>query len=79
MNPEFYLILNARDLTDKLADAVFEAGFDDSSLIMRGGHAAIWIRHREGELKEVVRGALEEAQKAGLQILHVEFENAVFA
>jgi hypothetical protein len=31
MRPEFYLILKEDELTDKLADAVFEAGFDDSS------------------------------------------------
>lgn len=79
MNPEFYLILNARDLTDKLEDTVFEAGFDDSSLIMRGGHAAIWIRHRSGELKQVVHDAIEQARRGGLSVMHVEMENAVFA
>jgi hypothetical protein len=36
MNPEFYLILDADELTEELADAVFEAGFDDSSFTMRG-------------------------------------------
>ncbi len=72
MNPEFYLILDATDLTDELADAVYEAGFDDSSFMMRGGRAAIWIRHREGEFKQVVRQALEEAQRGGLTVSHVE-------
>ncbi|QDT72201.1 hypothetical protein I41_13690 [Lacipirellula limnantheis] len=79
MNPEFYLILQADDLNDDLADAVYEAGFDDSSLIMRGGNAAIWIRHRPGELTEIVREALGQAKTGGLQVLHVEMENAVFA
>jgi hypothetical protein len=79
MNPEFYLILNGNDLTDELANAVFEAGFDDSSLVMRGGGAAIWIRHREGEFKQVVREALEQAKRGGLDVLHVEMENEVFA
>jgi hypothetical protein len=79
MNPEFYLILNSADLNDELADAVYEAGFDDSSLTMRGGHAAIWIRHRPGELTTVVRDALEQAHKGGLRVLHIEMENAVFA
>ncbi len=41
MTPEFYLLLDADDLTDELADAVYEAGFDDSSFTMRGGKAAI--------------------------------------
>lgn len=79
MNPEFYLILKAGELTDELANAVFESGFDDSSLVMRGGRAAIWIRHRPGDLKHVVREALDQAARGGLHVLHVEMENAVFA
>jgi len=79
MVPEFYLVLKERDLHDDLADAVFEAGFDDSSLTMRRGRAAIWIRDRQGDLVAVVRKALAEAQAAGLDVLHVEFENEVFA
>jgi len=79
MNPEFYLILDANDLTDELANAVYEAGFDDSSFTMRGGQAAIWIRHRPGELRQVVREALEQARRGGLRVLHVEMESEVFA
>jgi hypothetical protein len=79
MNPEFYLILKPRELSDELADAVYEAGFDDSSLIMRSDCAAIWIRHREGELTEVVRTALEQARNGGLAVDHVEIENEAFA
>jgi len=79
MNPEFYLILDANELSDELADAVFEAGFDDSSFTMRGGKAAIWIRHRPGEFKQVVRQALEDARRGGLRVSHVEMENEVFA
>jgi hypothetical protein len=77
--PEFYLILKAGELTDELADAVYEAGFDDSGLIMRGGHAAIWIRHREGEFNSVVREALRQAIEGGLQVDHVGIDNDVFA
>ena len=79
MNPEFYLILKADELTEELENAVFEAGFDDSSLTMRGGGAAIWIRHRPGDLRQVVHEALEQARKGGLRVLHVEIENEVFA
>jgi hypothetical protein len=79
MEPEFYLVLNAEDVTEELENSVFEAGFDDCSLTMRGGHAAIWIRHRQGELMQVVRAALAEAYAAGIKVLHVEIENAVFA
>jgi hypothetical protein len=77
-NPEFYLILNENELTDKLADAVYEAGFDDCSLTMRG-KAAIWIRHRPGEFTHVVREALAQAKNGGLRVSHVEMESEVFA
>ena len=79
MTPEFYLVLKNRDLDDRLADAVFEAGFDDSELTARGDHAAIWICHREGELTTLVRQALAQARSGGLQVSHVEIENEVFA
>jgi hypothetical protein len=78
-NPEFYLILRATDLDDQLEDAVFEAGFDDSSLTMRGGWAAIWVTDRQGELTDLVREALAQAQKGGLAVSHVEIESEVFA
>jgi hypothetical protein len=79
MNPEFYLILDSDELTDELADRVYEAGFDDSSFTMRGGKAAIWICHRQGEFKQVIHDALEEARNGGLHVNHVEMENEVFA
>jgi len=79
MDPEFYLVLNADELTEALENAVFEAGFDDSSLTMRGGQAAIWIRHRPGELTQVVRAALVDARAGELDVSHVEIENEVFA
>jgi hypothetical protein len=79
MNLEFYLVLKARELNEDLENAVFEAGFDDSSFTMRGGKAAIWICHRQGEFKQVIHDALVEARKGGLHVTHVEIENEVFA
>ena len=79
MNPEFYLILSADDLDEELEDAVFEAGFDDALLTMRGGKAAIWICHRQGELTGLVREALAQARAAGIDGHHVEIETEVFA
>jgi hypothetical protein len=79
MNPEFYLILDSNKLTYELSDKVYEAGFDDSSLTMRGGNAAIWIRHRRGELRQVVHDAIEQAKQGGLRVSHIEMESAVFA
>jgi hypothetical protein len=79
MTPEFYLVLRNDQADDILADAVYEAGFDDSSLTVRGGHAAIWVTDREGELTELVRDALAQASRAGLDVLHVEIMREAFA
>lgn len=78
-HPEFYLILRANDLDEEIENAVFEAGFDDSLLTMRGGHVAIWITDRPGNLTDLVREALAQAKKGGLVVSHVEIENEVFA
>jgi hypothetical protein len=78
MNAEFYLVLEDPEITEELENAVFEAGFDDSSLTVRGPRAAIWIRRRPGELKRVVREAIEQAKNGGLRVSHVEMESAVF-
>jgi hypothetical protein len=77
--PEFYLVLEVPDLSEELENAVFEAGFDDSELTIRGDRAAIWICHRQGELTDLVREALAQAQAAGIDVHHVEIENEVFA
>jgi hypothetical protein len=79
MTPEFYLVLRDTELEDTLADAVFEAGFDDSSFVMRGGRAAIWVTDREGELTELVREALAQASQGRLDVLHVEIAREAFA
>jgi hypothetical protein len=78
-HPEFYLVLRENDLDEAIENAVFEAGFDDSLLTIRGGHAAIWITGRQGNLTDLVREALAQAQKGGLVVTHVEIENEVFA
>jgi hypothetical protein len=79
MTPEFYLVLGHNELEDSLADAVYEAGFDDCGLVMRGGGAAIWVTDREGELTELIREAIGQATRGGLNVLHVEIPRETFA
>jgi hypothetical protein len=78
-NPQFYLVLRTDDLDEEIENAVFEAGFDDSLLTMRGGKAAIWITDRPGELTVLVREALMQARKGGIAVSHVEIDSEVFA
>jgi hypothetical protein len=79
MSPKFYLILKAIELTDELADALYEAGFDDSNLVMRNAGAAIWITNREGEFTMLAREALAQARQGGLTVRHVEIDAKEFS
>ncbi len=80
MTPEFYLVLDNCDFDDEeFANAVFEAGFDDCEITVRGDRAAIWICHRKGEFADLARKALAQATAAGISVHHVELENEVFA
>jgi len=77
MKPEFYLVLDA-PASDDLANAVYEAGFDDSVFTSRAGRAAIEIFDREGAVVQVVEEAIRQAEKHGLRVAHVEFERDSF-
>ena len=79
MKPEFYLILRDHsELTTELEDAVFEAGFDDSVLTIRGPHAAIEVFARDGEVGDVVRHAIGQAEAAGLIVSEVRLARTSF-
>ena len=71
MKPEFFLVLDAAP-SDDLANAAFEAGFDDSVFTSRGGRAAIEVFDRNGSIVEVVEAAIRQAEHAGLRVAHVE-------
>ena len=73
MKQEFHLILGIDELTDAVADALFEAGFDDSPLTQRGGHACIVIDDRDTtDLTATVRAAVADATRAGVKVLRVQ-------
>ena len=73
MKQEFHLILGIDELTDAVADALFEAGFDDSHLTQSGGHPCIVIDDRDTtDLTATVRAALADAARAGVKVLRVQ-------
>ena len=73
MKQEFHLILGIDELTDAVADARFEAGFDDSHLTQSGGHARIVIDDRDTtDLTATVRAAVADAVRAGGKVLRVQ-------
>ena len=73
MKQEFHLILGVDDFTDSIADALFEAGFDDAHLARREGHPCIVVDDREtSDLAATVRDAVAAAQRAGVRVVRVE-------
>ena len=73
MKQEFHLILGIDELTDAVADALFEAGFDDSHLTQSGGHPCIVIDDRDTtDLTATVRAAVAVAGRAGVKVLRVQ-------
>ena len=73
MKQEFRLILAIDEITDDLADALYEAGFDDAHLAKSGGRPCVIIDDRDtADLESVVRQAISDAQRAGVRVLRVE-------
>lgn len=73
MTQEFRLIVAIDEFTDAVADALYEAGFDDAHLARSGGRPCIIIDDRDTtDLEATVRQAIADAHRAGVRVLRVE-------
>ena len=73
MKQEFLLILGIDEFTDSIADALFQAGFDDAHVTKREGRPCIIVDDRDtDDLAITVRAAVSDAQMAGVTVLRVE-------
>ena len=73
MKQEFHLILGIDEFTNSIADALFQAGFDDAHLTKREGRPCIIVDDRDtSDLAATVRTAVSNAQNAGVTVLRVE-------
>ncbi len=73
MKQEFHLILGIDDFTDAIADALFEAGFDDAHFTKCGGRLCIIVDDRDtADLAATVRAAVNDAQRAGVPVIQVK-------
>ena len=74
MMQEFRLILAINEFTDELANALYEAGFDDAHLSKTGGRPCVIIDDRDTtDFETVVRQAIADARRAGIRVTRVEF------
>jgi hypothetical protein len=76
MNYEFSLILKeGTEITEELADELFEAGCDDSTPGTFCGTPYVSF-HREAEsLESAIRSAVADVQKAGCVVVRVQIEH----
>jgi hypothetical protein len=72
---EFTLILKGvRELTEEMADDLYEAGCDDGTPGMCNGIGTIDF-HREGDsLESAIRSAIANVKAAGYEVDRVEIE-----
>jgi hypothetical protein len=74
MKYEFSLILTAADVTDEEADALYEAGCDDASLVSRDGVTRLQFDRQAANLDEALSSAIQCVKRAGLAVARVEIE-----
>lgn len=72
---EFTLVLkDVGELTDQLADHLFETGCDDSSPATCDGIFSIDFHRAARSLEEAIRTAIAQVQSLGLAVDRVEIE-----
>jgi hypothetical protein len=70
---DFTLVLTpGTDLTEDLAEALFEAGCDDGSPGSCEGVVAIDFHREAGSLEAAIRSAIASVQKAGCTVARAE-------
>jgi hypothetical protein len=76
----FTVILAGLDeISDDLAEALFEAGCDDGSPWSSQGVAAVGFDRQSESLEQAVRSAIADVQKAGCRVAWVKMEPQDFS
>jgi len=74
---EFDVVLKGiAEVTDEHADALFDAGCDDGTLVSRDGLAWVHFDRQADSLEFAIRSAVTQVQSTGLVISKVELDVA---
>ena len=66
---DFVLVLTGvEELTPDVEDAFFEAGCDDATLSIRGGHLSLDFSRVASSLKDAILSAIRDVRKAGVGV-----------
>ena len=72
---EFTLVLGGSlELTEEIADKLFEAGCNDGTPGTSGGVFSIDFHREAGSLEEAIRSAIRDVRSAGFDVARVEME-----
>lgn len=78
MSPTTYhftvILAGVDEMSEDLAEALFEAGCDDGSPWSSGGVAAIGFDREAESFEQAVRSAIADVQKAGCHVAWVKIE-----
>ena len=74
MKYEFSLILTAPEVTDEVADKLYETGCDDASILTRDGVTRLQFDRQASNLDEALASAIQSVERAGLAVARVEIE-----
>lgn len=77
---DFTLVLTGiTELTDKVQDALFEAGCDDATLSARSGRCFLTFSRIAPSMKDAILSAIDNVRKAGIgaDVLRVDYCNLV--
>jgi hypothetical protein len=70
---EFQLILgNVTEMSEEVADTLFEAGCDDGTPFSSQGTAAIGFSRDAESMEQAIRSAIADVNKAGFVVSRVE-------
>ncbi len=73
---EFTLILrDVGEITDSLANTLFDSGCDDATVGSSGGVARVSFSRESATLQDAIRSALSDVRKSGCEIARVEIEH----
>lgn len=68
------------EFTDKIGNALYEAGCDDASLHASGGSTYATFDREADTLDEAVRSAIRQIESvSGLKVIHVEMDQKQLA
>ena len=72
---EFTLILrDVAEMTDSLANALYDAGCDDATVGSSSGVARVSFSREAATLQDAIQSAVRDVRQAGCEIARVEIE-----